>query len=159
MFTYYRGYRGAAPKLARGSDPPCPESGLRQRAEAEDLPKIEKMEKNASPTAARCAVSVYIRMLGPVSCGYSHSDRITDTGYRRIQVCADTMVVRIRPESWYPPPFPWSRLCLYHSRRGSRFGKRAPWSCRDLLSWRQPSTHLDGLLSPWPPRLSFGPGR
>lgn len=43
MFTYYRGYRGAAPKLARGSDPPCPESGLRQRAEAEDLPKIEKM--------------------------------------------------------------------------------------------------------------------
>eukprot|EP00962_Isochrysis_galbana_P007270 scaffold1964_cov252-Isochrysis_galbana.AAC.21 len=27
------------------------------------------------------------------------------------------MVVRIRPESWYPPPFPWSRLCLYHSRR------------------------------------------
>eukprot|EP00962_Isochrysis_galbana_P052327 scaffold23729_cov120-Isochrysis_galbana.AAC.2 len=68
--------------------------------------------------------------------GHNYVYEITNTGYRRIQVCADTMVVRIRPESWYPPPFPWSRLCLYHSRGGSRLpGSSFPISALCRAGW------------------------
>eukprot|EP00962_Isochrysis_galbana_P036561 scaffold12664_cov107-Isochrysis_galbana.AAC.3 len=58
-----------------------------------------------------------IRILGPVG-GYSQSDRIADTGYRCILVCADTMAVRISPETRCPLPLPflWSRPSLYHTR-------------------------------------------